>query len=401
MKKKMKEKKLFIYAIGIVLLSAFASCNKEENKYTGVNEIYLSAENPVITESEDTPLTVKVELTTSGMQDIVLNFELIGDKDGVLKLENNPVTIKAGTKSATFQVVSNQKNLLTEDTYFEVGISGLPTDNLKLNGTLKVRVKPTPKTPELSARQKELIEGYKAKYGIDLNKWLGTLSCHTTIKSPKEGYFEPFNVEFTKEYEGKTVVTLSEEATEDLPILKMTDNPLGLTEYLYFVFRLETVENGNFFTQQPAPQRLMELLHWNKDSKEAFTASLDGIKLKEITSSSVRLEYLGDGKSQYDDPITIVPFAYRFSALDRQNKLIESGNAEIQDLKSQGASADPAYYLFVYNLVENNYEDQPENFITCTGSIDLSTDKMTYEFMLSHTSAGGYSHVNVVYEKKE
>lgn len=397
----MKEKKLFIYAVGIALLPAFASCDKEENKYTGINEIYLSAENPVITESENTPLTVKVDLTTSSKQDLALNFELLGDQNGILKLENNPVTIKAGTRSATFEVVSNQKNLLTEDTYFEIGISSLPTDNLKLKETLKLRVKPHPKIPELSARQKELIDGYKAKYGIDLNKWLGILSCHTTIQSPAEGYLDLFKVEFTKEYDGKTVVTLSEKATEDLPILKMTDNPLGLTEYLYFVFRAETVENGEFWTQQPAPQRLMELLDWNKDTKETFTVSLDGIKLKEITSSSVGLEYLGDGKDQYGDPITIVPFAYRFSALDRQNKLLESGIAEIQELNEQGASADPAYYLFVHDLVTSDYYDEPLNFIKSTGSIDLSTDKMTYEFILSHANAGGYTRVNVVYEKKQ
>ena len=96
-------------------------------------------------------------------QDLVLNFELPDDKNGVLKLENNPVTIKAGKRSATFEVVSNQKNLLTEDTYFQVGISQFPTDNLMLNETLQVRVKPNPKIPELSPQQKALIKGYKTK----------------------------------------------------------------------------------------------------------------------------------------------------------------------------------------------------------------------------------------------
>ena len=143
-------KKLFIYAVGICLLPAFTSCkdDREENKYTGINKIYLSAETPVITESENIPLTVNVDLTLTCEQDLVLNFELPDDKNGVLKLENNPVTIKAGKRSATFEVVSNQKNLLTEDTYFQVGISQFPTDNLMLNETLQVRVKPNPKIPE-------------------------------------------------------------------------------------------------------------------------------------------------------------------------------------------------------------------------------------------------------------
>ena len=95
-------KKLFIYTVGICLLPAFTSCkdDREENKYTGINKIYLSAETPVITESENIPLTVNVDLTLTCEQDLVLNFELPDDKNGVLKLENNPVTIKAGKRSA-------------------------------------------------------------------------------------------------------------------------------------------------------------------------------------------------------------------------------------------------------------------------------------------------------------
>ena len=78
-------KKLFIYAVGICLLPAFTSCkdDREENKYTGINKIYLSAETPVITESENIPLTVNVDLTLTCEQDLVLNFELPDDKNGV------------------------------------------------------------------------------------------------------------------------------------------------------------------------------------------------------------------------------------------------------------------------------------------------------------------------------
>jgi hypothetical protein len=62
---KTRMKKLFIYTVGICLLPAFTSCkdDREENKYTGINKIYLSAETPVITESENIPLTVNVDLT--------------------------------------------------------------------------------------------------------------------------------------------------------------------------------------------------------------------------------------------------------------------------------------------------------------------------------------------------
>ena len=41
-----------------------------------------------------------------------------------------------------------------------------------------------------------------------------------------------------------------------------------------------------------------------------------------------------------------------------------------------------------------------ENFIKSTGNIDFATDKMTYQFLLSHVNAGGYTRITVVYEKK-
>ena len=53
-------KKVFIYAMGGIILPFLASCgdDKNETKYEGVNKIYLSAQDPVIEEMEDTPLTV-------------------------------------------------------------------------------------------------------------------------------------------------------------------------------------------------------------------------------------------------------------------------------------------------------------------------------------------------------
>lgn len=53
-------KKVFIYAMGGIILPFLASCgdDKNETKYEGVNKIYLSAQDPVIEEMEDTPLTL-------------------------------------------------------------------------------------------------------------------------------------------------------------------------------------------------------------------------------------------------------------------------------------------------------------------------------------------------------
>lgn len=75
-----------------------ASCGDDEDKtYTGENQVYLSAENPVIEESEATPLVVNVDLTSSYGQDITLDFKVTDDSHEILKLVDNPVTIPAGS----------------------------------------------------------------------------------------------------------------------------------------------------------------------------------------------------------------------------------------------------------------------------------------------------------------
>lgn len=398
MKKEMK--KLFVYTMGMFLLSLVTSCgdDKEDTGYTGVNKIYLSAENPVIEEAEATPLTVNVDLTTACEQDVTLNFEVLDDEAGILKLVNNPVTIQAGQKKATFQVVSNQKNLLAVDTYFQIGISTIPVENMALNAVLSVRVKPDPQIPELSEEQLALIEGYKTKYNIDLTDWLGIVSCHTVVNSPADGYLTPFVQAFTKEYDGKTIITLSEEATAEMPVLRMVDNPMGLTEYLYWVFRAETVEDSEYWTESPASQTLMEQINWNKNTNESFSASLNGIKLKDITSSTATVDYIGEGTDSYGDPIKAVPFSYTFSAWTRQQELMKT-DPTAQEIYEQGGRAEPDYYLCNTGIDEDGWED-PENFEESTGSIDFTAKKMTFKFLIDHMNAGGYTHVTVTYEKK-
>ena len=81
-------KKFYVYAMGALILPFLASCgdDKEDSGYTGVNLIYLSAENPVVEETEATPLTVNVDLTKACEQNITLNFEILNDEKEILRL---------------------------------------------------------------------------------------------------------------------------------------------------------------------------------------------------------------------------------------------------------------------------------------------------------------------------
>lgn len=393
-------KKFYVYAMGALILPFLASCgdDKEDSGYTGVNQIYLSAENPVVEETEATPLTVNVDLTKACEQNITLNFEILNDEKEILRLESNPVTIPAGSKSAIFQVVSNQKELLTEDTYFEIGISTFPLDNMKLNASLRVRVKPNPQIPELTEAQKILIEGYKSKYGIDLTDWLGAVTYHTKVESPASDYLPPFAEPFTKDFDGKTIITLSDQSTEELPVLKMVDDPMGLTEYLAWVLRKETIENDEFWYGEyasPAYAQIMELLNWNKANPGTFTMSLDGIKLKNISDGTATVDFL---PVSVPDVRTIIPFEYVFSPWELQKKLIKEGNQIAIDLEEADGTANPAYYLQASDVAIDELEDG--TFMPPVGKIDFKAKKLTFQFVFDHAYAGGYNRANVVYEKK-
>ena len=74
---------------------------------------------------------------------------------------------------------------------------------------LKLIVKPSVESPTLTEEQLELIKGYKEKYGLDLNQFIGVLKCNVEIRYP-EGDIGTFYDEETRSFEGKSVITLSD-----------------------------------------------------------------------------------------------------------------------------------------------------------------------------------------------
>ena len=398
-------KKVFFWG-GVLLTAAIAmsSCNeKKETGYSGTNKIYLTAanNNAVIVESDATPLEVEVTLTSTVETATTLTFRLENDTQEILSLQNNPVTIAAGEKSASLQVVSNVKNLLAESTYITLGIDAaqLP-EGMELAEALRIRVNPNPAIPELTEAQKELLKGYKEKFGIDLNEFLGVMKCTTTLNIPGDGMTNDFSTPKTEEIPGQTIITLSEESTAEMPVLKMVDNPMGLTEHLYWVFRQNTVEDDEYWTQmgeESAQQRLMDRIGWTATSEETFNVTLDGIKCTNLSATGADLEILGPKEDSYGDTYMVVPFDYSFTAWDRQKELLDKGDADMQEIYDQGGFANPTFYLFYYGADTNEWEG--ENWLESKGHIDFEKGEMTFQFVIDHAYAGDYTRVHVTYTK--
>lgn len=390
-------------ALCVALL--LSSCSKSDvnNSYEGSNQIYLSilGDNTTLVEGSDTELAIEVTLTKAVAEATTLKFALMNDEQGVVRLIENPVTIEAGKNKGQFKVRSNGKNVLTSDTNFRIGMTEVPK-GMKLSQELLLRVKPNPAVVALTDKQKALIAHYKTKYQIDLMPWIGVVACHTKVMSPADGSTTPFAKAFTKEYNGQTVITLSDKATEDLPILKMTENPLGLTSYMEWVLQQETVFNDEYWHNPDAGPNykiIMELLGWNKENPGVFTMMLDDIVLKDISKDAANLECKGTKITGGGDETATIPFIYNFSPWEKQKKLIAEGNEQAKDLEEADGTANPDHYLMVWSVETNEVGDEAY-FIPAGGKIDFKDGKMTFQFSFSHSLASGYTRVYATFEKK-
>ena len=364
----------FLGCIAAAVLS-FVSCDEIGNEgYEGINYIYLSSEGDktTILESDQTPLSVEVMLTTALEEDITITFAVNGI-EGVVELQNNPVTIKAGEKTASFQIVSLNAGKLSEAANFKVGLDAaavLPED-VELKSEFAFVVNPAPAEGDLTPEQLEIIDAYKTATGVDLSKYLGTVSVSAVVTGTDPDTYEPLEPQTIT---GVTVIELSDDSTADAPVLKMTSNAMGIQDYMYNLLRSVTVADSEFWCDAesyPDNANLMAAINWNADSDEVFTMSLDGITL----NADKTVDFLGAGLDQYEGEIVIVPFAYEFTAYEREKVAVEAGTF-VRDEYAYDATANPYYHMNFDDVTEDLYEGG--NWVEA--SAEISNDSLVFTF---------------------
>lgn len=408
-------KKLHLFLM-IGLLASLFSCEDKNNGYKGTNYIYLSTQDsPVIIESDtEAMITIDVDLTASLKEDVILNFEFIEEPSQILKMEGNPVSIKAGEKKASFKILSNNKNILSAEQNIKIGINVLPDENLELKEQLTIKVKPDPQVPELTDAQKTMIEGYKEKFGINLYDYIGVVPCTVKILSPAGGSLEAFVSEYEKNITGKTVITLSEKATADKPILKMVDNPMGLEEYLYDIFKKETILNKESWVLGESPRTnyecMMAAINLTATSEETFEVTLDNLEM-DFTNKTVK--FVSTVLDSYESEIGGIDYQIKYSAWDRLKAMADKGlsietesgqdgakvNELVTDLISYGVTLEPFYFLRYSDINEDTWGNEPSDWIAPTAVIDTEAKQIKYEFTFDHYSAGGYTRIYLTYGK--
>ena len=377
--------------IAAALLS-FVGCEQSGNDYEGTNYIYLESEGgkTTIWESDVTPMTLEVMLTNSLAEDLTLDFVVEGT-EGVVELQGNPVTIKAGEKTATFSIVSKNAGLVNGSANFTVTLdaSTVLPKNVQLKKAFAFVVTSTA-SEALTAEQLAMIEAYKSASGVDLSKYIGMVNVSVEYTA------YDFNQEVLLETEtitGKTIIALSEASTAEAPALKMLANPMGIEDKLYATLRALTIENTNYWCDgeyYPDNVNLMQTISWNADSQETFTASLDNI----IFDVDRTIEFTGFGVDQYGDQIEIVPFAYEFSAYDRELAAIADGSFVKEDEYAYDCTANPAYHLNNTDISEDAFE--ADNYAESSAVI-LENGNIVFTFCMANALDSDYTKVVATY----
>lgn len=420
-------KKYFAYAMTLLAACFVSACSDDEEPagYTGKNGVTLTVQsgNTTLIEDEDAAVTVSVALDRAYDTDIKLTVDVQGKESERLLINPQPVTITAGNTNATFQVTSAKLGNLNEQLQYTLSVTNLQSD-MEIVSTVNINLRARTSADDLTEAQKALVESWKATYGIDVTPWIGQIPVAGNVTEPGEGLNEYFVEQKETTITGASVITLGEGCTEDKIVLKMVDNPMGLTAFLYDWFRKNTVEDSETFANEEGWSiGLMEKINWNKDSQETFNVSLDGIEIdltQQDEEGNYAITYVKEGTAYvlgldgnpityvYDDEVgpepiaymkeSWIPFKYEYTAWTRLQQLVAAGDEEALEYVVSSATSDPESFLFYSSVNEDEYDTEENNYyVTPSGSINFATGKMTFTFPADHPYAGGYSRVNVTY----
>lgn len=398
----------FMLMCMLAMLTGFSACSSSDNDGDKpmTNYVSISAEgNNIINEDDDEEVKFNILIGNTLTADATINLSLEGNDDNVATLTPSTIALKAGAKTASFTVKSNKKSLLKSDRVLTVKAT-FSDANMKTDGkAVTLTIKPDSDIPVLTAEQQKLIEGYKQNLNIDLTKILGKVKVDTKVTFNDDDKIDINDNKDTRSFSGVTIITLSEKATADKPVLKMVSNAMGMATFNYEMLRKKTVEDTESWTQMPYSKAVMENINYDYN-KEKFTMTLDGIEV----NADMSLKFTGSEVTMYEEEITTVPFDYTFSAWDRlkamadANKTFEvdegdtKANVPVQDIIDGGGSLNPYSFFDNTDVVADGEETKYTNiYVAPTGKIDFASGKMTFAFPWYLENTYGCQKVEAIY----
>jgi hypothetical protein len=416
----MKLKKL-LFLLAILPIVALTSCAGDDDKDKMTNYVQLSVNGSTsgattITEDATEPVVINVLLSYFVEEATTINFELTGNEGDILRLENNIIEIPANEKTAEIKVYSNNRNSLITEQSVGLIIASSSNDKIVLSNPWTIKVRPASTMPELTDDQKAMIAGYKENLGIDLYRMLGKVSCSVKVSFPyAEGddkdYFN--DGEDSRTFTAESVITLSENATAEKPVLKMVSNPMGMDDFMFEMLRKNTTEDVyESWYYYPYSIAVMNAVGYapGDDDKymiaatETFEMTLDNISIEngEIT-------FVQEVEDSWGDMINSVPFEYNFSLWNKLQakseeivEVDEYGDGEmveytIGELFEYGASMDPKQYLMLSTISEDYFENEPSDWVEPSASYDFENGTFKFVFPFDMYNSYGYQNVEVTY----
>lgn len=398
----------FILMCMLAMLTGFSACSSSDDNDGKQMTNYVSisaAGNNIINEDDDEEVKFNILIGNTLTADATINLSLEGNDDNVATLTPSTIALKAGAKTASFTVKSNKKSLLKSDRVLTVKAT-FSDANMKTDGkAVTLTIKPDSDIPVLTAEQQKLIEGYKQNLNIDLTKILGKVKVATKVTFNDDDKIDINDNKDTRSFSGVTIITLSEKATADKPVLKMVSNAMGMAAFNYEMLRKRTVEDAENWTQTPYGKAVMENINYD-NKKETFTMTLDGIEV----NADMSLKFTGSKVTVYDEEITTVPFDYTFSAWDRLKAMADANKSfvvddgdtrtevSVKDIIDGGGSLNPYSFFDNTDVVADGEETEYNTiYVAPTGKIDFTTGKMTFAFPWYLENTYGCQRVEATY----
>lgn len=404
----MKQFKFMLMCM-LAMLTGFSACSSSDDNDGDkqmTNYVSISAEgNNIINEDDDDEVKFNILIGNTLTADATISLSLEGNDDNVATLTPSTISLKAGAKTASFTVKSNKKSLLKSDRVLTVKAT-FSDANMKTDGkAVTLTIKPDSDIPVLTAEQQKLIEGYKQNLNIDLTKILGKVKVDTKVTFNDDDKNDINDNKDTRSFSGVTIITLSEKATADKPVLKMVSNAMGMAAFNYEMLRKKTVEDTEFWTQMPFGRAVMENINYDYN-KETFTMTLDGIEV----NPNMSLKFTGSKVNVLEEEITTVPFDYTFSAWNRlkamadanESFVVDDGETKtevpVQKIIEGGGSLNPYSFFDNTDVVADGEETEYKNiYVAPTGKIDFTTGKMTFAFPWYLENTYGCQRVEATY----
>ncbi|MDU2113573.1 MAG: DUF4929 family protein [Prevotella bivia] len=393
-----------------VMMGIMVSCSKDDNAgYEGKNYTMLSAVGDnQIRESANEPLEIKLLSSYTAKENTTITLALKDNDEGAVRLKEEKVTIKAGEKTAMVYIESTHKYVYTKPQHITLTVVSSSDKRMELASDLMITVVPSPVTASLTEEQRKLIEGYKKDYNIDLYRLLGELKCKVDLVFPIAD-LELFPGEEKRSFETTTTITLSEKSTPTKPVLKMIQNPLGLTGFAYERLRKVTDQGEQWSDPSTHGYQVVKAIGFDA-SKETFAMELDNIRIDPVTK---KIEFLDIVTNMYDEKVLNIPFIFHYSAWERQKKMAQDNvmvkvpngdqpwtEENMNDLIRMGISFRPENCFYYSPLDRDSYKNEPTDWFEASAKLDLEANQMIFHFPWDHDTCSGHTNVRVVYTLK-